>query len=84
MSWLPWLTFLAQAGLTAGMCLVFGAADYPEQELLRAWSADVFSRMDALLLLIWLTCAIFRTGLLCAAVRTVWQRAVQCGKGAVK
>ena len=84
MSWLPWLTFLAQAGLTAGMCLVFGAADYPEQELLRAWSADVFSRMDALLLLIWLTCAIFRTGFLCAAVRTVWQRAVQCGKGAVK
>ena len=84
MSWLPWLTFLAQAGLTAGMCLVFGAADYPEQELLRAWSADVFSRMDALLLLIWLTCAIFRIGFLCAAVRTVWQRAVQCGKGAVK
>ena len=84
MSWLPWLTFLAQAGLTAGMCLVFGAADYPAQELLRAWSADVFSRMDALLLLIWLTCAIFRTGFLCAAVRTVWQRAVQCGKGAVK
>ena len=84
MSWLPWLTFLAQAGLTAGMCLVFGAADYPEQELLRAWNADVFSRMDALLLLIWLTCAIFRTGFLCAAVRTVWQRAVQCGKGAVK
>ena len=66
------------------MCLVFGATDYPEQELLRAWSADVFSRMDALLLLIWLTCAIFRTGFLCAAVRTVWQRAVQCGKGAVK
>ena len=84
MSWLPWLTFLAQAGLTAGMCLVFGAADYPAQELLRAWSADVFSRMDALLLLIWLTCAIFRIGFLCAAVRTVWQRAVQCGKGAVK
>ena len=84
MSWLTWLSFLAQAGLTAGMCLVFGSADYPAQELLRAWSADVFSRMDALLLLIWLTCAIFRTGFLCAAVRTVWQRAVQCGKGAVK
>ena len=57
MSWLPWLTFLAQAGLTAGMCLVFGAADYPAQELLRAWSADVFSRMDALLLIGW--CLIF-------------------------
>lgn len=36
------------------------------------------------LLLIWLTCAIFRIGFLCAAVRTVWQRAVQCGKGAAK
>ena len=84
MFWLPWLTFLAQAGLAAGMCLVFGASDYPAQELLRAWSADVFSRMDALLLLIWLTCAIFRIGFLCTAVRTVWQHAVQCGKGAVK
>lgn len=43
MSWLPWLTFLAQAGLTAGMCLVFGAADYPEQELLRGHGVQMFS-----------------------------------------
>lgn len=70
--------------LWAGWCIPPSGWDAPAQELLRAWSADVFSRMDALLLLIWLTCAIFRIGFLCAAVRTVWQRAVQCGKGAAK
>lgn len=79
---LPWLTFLAQICLAAGMCLVFGAANYPEQELLRAWSVGVFSRMDALLLLIWLTCAVFRIGFLCAAVRDLWRKAVKCGEGA--
>ena len=80
---LPWLTFLVNAGLAAGMCLVFGTADYPERELLRAWSVGVFSRMDALLLLIWLTCAVFRIGFLCAAVRMLWQKALHCGKEGV-
>jgi len=73
-----------QAAALLGSALLFGSGTYPRLELLRAWSGGSFSRMDALLLLIWLTCAIFRTGFLCAAVRTVWQRAVQCGKGAVK
>lgn len=81
---LPWLAFLVQASLAGGMCLVFGAADYPEQELLRAWSMGVFSRMDALLLLIWLTCAVFRIGFLCAAARMLWQQALQDRKGAVE
>lgn len=81
---LPWLAFLAQAGLAGGMCLVFGATAYPEQELLRAWSVGVFSRMDAMLLLLWLTCAVFRIGALCAAVRMLWRQAFQGGKGAAQ
>ena len=82
--WLPVWGFAVQAAALLGCALLFGSGTYPRLELLRAWSSGSFSRMDALLLLIWLTCAIFRTGFLCAAVRTVWQRAVQCGKGAVK
>ena len=81
---LPWFAFLVQAGLAGGMCLVFGAAAYPEQELLRTWSVGGFSRMDALLLLIWLTCAVFRIGFLCAAARMLWRQAVQSRKGAVQ
>ena len=83
--WLPIIAAVISSGYALGLALLFGAPQaYPGYELLRAWSGGSFSRMDALLLLIWLTCAIFRTGFLCAAVRTVWQRAVQCGKGAVK
>ena len=79
---LPWLTFLAQVCLAGGICLVFGGTDYPEQELLRAWSVGIFSRMDALLLLIWLTCAVFRIGFLCAAAGELWKKAANCRKGA--
>lgn len=79
---LPWLTFLAQVCLAAGICLVFGGTDYPEQELLRAWSVGIFSRMDALLLLLWLTCAVFRIGFLCAAAGELWKKAANCRKGA--
>ena len=61
---------------------VFGGTDYPEQELLRAWSVGIFSRMDALLLLIWLTCAVFRIGFLCAAVGELWKKAANRRKGA--
>ena len=67
---LPWLTFLAQVCLAGGICLVFGGTDYPEQELLRAWSVGIFSRMDALLLLIWLF----------SVSASSAQRQVSCGK----
>ena len=40
---LPWLTFLAQVCLAGGICLVFGGTDYPEQELLRAWSCLLYT-----------------------------------------
>ena len=79
---LPWLTFLAQVCLAGGICLVFGGTDYPEQELLRAWSVGIFSRMDALLLLIGRTCAVVRIGFLCAAAGELWKKATNCRKGA--
>ena len=54
------------------MALVFGRT-YPARELLRAWSTGTFSRLDAALLLIWLTCAIFRIGVLCTTIRMLGQ-----------
>ena len=69
---LPILTALVQTAATLGMALVFGRT-YPARELLRAWSAGTFSRLDAALLLVWLTCAIFRIGVLCTAVRMLGQ-----------
>ena len=69
---LPILTALVQTAATLGMALVFGRT-YPARELLRAWSTGTFSRLDAALLLIWLTCAIFRIGVLCTAIRMLGQ-----------
>lgn len=46
----------------------------PRLELLRAWSGGSFSRMDALLLLLWLLCAVYRAAMLCAAIRLLWQQ----------
>lgn len=69
---LPILTALVQTAATLGMALVFGRT-YPAWELLRAWSTGTFSRLDAALLLVWLTCAIFRIGVLCTAVRMLGQ-----------
>lgn len=65
---LPWLTALVQTATALCMALVFGR-EYPARELLRAWSVGAFSRLDAALLLVWLTCAIFRMGMLCTAIR---------------
>ena len=69
---LPILTALVQTVATLGMALVFGRT-YPARELLRAWSTGTFSRLDAALLLVWLTCAIFRIGVLCTAIRMLGQ-----------
>ena len=69
---LPILTALVQTTATLGMALVFGRT-YPARELLCAWSTGTFSRLDAALLLVWLTCAIFRIGVLCTAVRMLGQ-----------
>ena len=69
---LPWITALVQTAAALCMVLVFGR-EYPAREVLRAWSVGVFSRLDAALLLVWLTCAIFRIGVLCTAIRMLGQ-----------
>ncbi len=71
--WLPVWGFAVQAAALLGGTLLFGSGAYPRLELLRAWSGGSFSRMDALLLLLWLLCAVYRVAMLCAAIRLLWQ-----------
>ena len=72
--WLPVWGFAVQAAALLGGALLFGSGAYPRLELLRAWSGGSFSRMDALLLLLWLLCAVYRVAMLCAAIRLLWQQ----------
>ena len=72
--WLPVWGFAVQAAALLGSALLFGGSAYPRLELLRAWSSGSFSRMDALLLLLWLLCAVYRVSMLCAAIRLLWQQ----------
>ena len=72
--WLPVWGFAVQAATLLGSALLFGSSTYPRLELLRAWSSGSFSRMDALLLLLWLLCAVYRAAMLCAAIRLLWQQ----------
>ena len=71
---LPLWGFAVQAAALLGSALLFGSGTYPRLELLRAWSGGSFSRMDALLLLLWLLCAVYRAAMLCAAIRLLWQQ----------
>lgn len=79
-AWLPFLPCAVQTAAAFGMVLVFGDG-YPGRELLRAWSTGLFSRMDALLLLIWLMCAVFRMGLLCACLHELLRQLRPCHAG---
>ena len=72
--WLPVWGFAVQAAALLGSALLFGSGAYPRLELLRAWNGGSFSRMDALLLLLWLLCAVYRAAMLCAAIRLLWQQ----------
>ncbi len=72
--WLPVWGFAVQAAALLVGTLLFGSGAYPRLELLRAWSGGSFSRMDALLLLLWLLCAVYRAAMLCAAIRLLWQQ----------
>ena len=73
--WLPIIAAVISSGYALGLALLFGAPQaYPGYELLRAWSSGSFSRMDALLLLLWLLCAVYRASMLCAAIRLLWQQ----------
>ena len=71
---LPVWGFAVQAAALLGSALLFGSGVYPRLELLRAWSGGSFSRMDALLLLLWLLCAVYRAAMLCAAIRLLWHQ----------
>lgn len=73
MIWLPAWSFVLQAAVLLSGALLFGGSGYPQQELLRVWSVGSFSRMDALLLLFWLLCAVYRIAVLCAGIRLLWQ-----------
>ena len=71
---LPLWSFAVQAAALLDGTLLFSSGAYPRLELLRAWSGGSFSRMDALLLLLWLLCAVYRAAMLCAAIRLLWQQ----------
>lgn len=75
--WLPLWGFAVQAVALLGGALLFGSGAYPRLELLRAWSGGSFSRMDALLLLLWLLCAVYRVAMLCTAIRLLWQQKIE-------
>lgn len=77
--WLPVWGFAVQAAALLGSALLFGSGTYPRLELLRAWSGGSFSRMDALLLLLWLLCAVYRAAMLCAAIRLLWLEGERIG-----
>lgn len=74
---LPFWNYAVQAGYAFVLELVLGQAagpDYSGLELLRAWALGYFSRLDALLLLLWLAAALWRICLLAFVLRTLWQR----------
>lgn len=74
---LPVWSYAVQAGYAFTLELVLGRAvvpDYAGLELLRAWALGYFSRLDALLLLVWLAAALWRICLLAYILRTLWQR----------
>ena len=78
---LPFWPFAAQAGYALALELVLGRLaghDYTGVELLRAWALGYFSRLDALLLLVWLAAALWRICLLAGVLRALWR--LGCGQ----
>ena len=78
---LPFWPFAAQAGYALALELVLGrlaGPDYTGVELLRAWALGYFSRLDALLLLVWLAAALWRICLLAGVLRALWR--LGCGQ----
>jgi hypothetical protein len=78
--WLPGWMFGVQIGFAFCAELLFGAgafalgngSGYAGLEVLRAWQLGMFSRLDALLLLVWLAAALYRICFLCLAMRQIW------------
>lgn len=78
-AFLPFWAFGIQAGYSLALELVLGRMHSPEYtglELLRAWSLGFFSRLDAVLILIWLAIALFRICFLCSCVQFLWRRSM--------
>lgn len=76
---LPFWSYGVQAGYAFVLELVLGRVvhpDYAGLELLRAWALGYFSRLDALLLLVWLTAALWRICLLAYILRALWKRII--------
>ena len=72
---LPFWTWGAGAAYALLLELVLGRGAGPAYtglELLRAWSLGYFSRLDALLMLIWLAGALWRICLLAFVLRRLW------------
>lgn len=75
---LPGWVFGVQAAFAFGVELIFGAqrhADYTGFEALRVWGVGIFSRLDALLLLLWLAAVLYRICFLFVVLRMLWGRA---------
>lgn len=82
-AFLPFWSYAVQAGYAFVLELVLGrtiGTNYKGLELLRAWALGYFSRLDALLLLIWLASALWRICLLAYALRTLWRRSIRIEK----
>lgn len=76
---LPFWSYGVQAGYALVLELVLGrvaGSGYRGLEVLRAWALGYFSRLDALLLLLWLTAALWRICLLAYLLRTLWQNGI--------
>lgn len=74
---LPGWVFGVQVLFTFGMELLFGSqrhAGYTGFEALRVWGVGIFSRLDALLLLLWLAAALYRICFLFVVLRQLWAK----------
>lgn len=83
---LPFWSYAAQAGYAFALELVLGrlaGPDYTGLELLRAWAMGYFSRLDALLFLVWLAAALWRICLLALILRRLWRLAAGPGRQGV-
>lgn len=73
---LPFGGYAVCAGFALLHGLLFGAAGsgYSGMELMRALAVGAFSRLDSLLLFVWLLTALFRVCFLCSAVHILLQK----------
>lgn len=78
-AFLPFGGYVVCAGFALLHGLLFGetGSGYSGMELMRALAVGAFSRLDSMLLLVWLLAALFRVCFLCAAAHILLQRLTQ-------